>query len=538
MENGKHHAGGEERRNGVISATAIHFLSHVFYLRMVDAVAPSHHPLHVERDGGWLAGRPAPRVRQRLGGARSAIHASRPHPVAGPVNVNRATWGRDPPRRQRWAPDAWSLGAPEKKRGAHSLQVVAFFPCCLAFKSEPIFVRRDEGKMAVEEARRVEEEEEVEQRAWSWGAGTDGQLGTSGLRDELIPQPVSLPSVSLLSCGGAHVIALSSDGTVFTWGRGSSGQLGQGNIVNHCVIPKAVAFPEGFRITSASAGWSHSGFVSDCGRLFTCGDGTFGQLGLGDFSSQCSPIEVSYFASKHVAQIACGMRHSLVLLKGEIQNQVYGFGTCKRGQIGTVDVRTKSVNLPLVIDGFENTEIVSISANGDHSAALSDDGNVYNWGRGFRGSPDAYIPGRLDTALPIKQVALGWNHALMLTDGGEALMLGEHICGFSSDPTKMGSVNFPDGRKGVVLGRVATLNGVKVVDIAAGSEHSVLVTEDGSVKTWGWGEHGQLGLGDSGDHVLPQVVILDQDVANGQVKCKVYCGSGFSFAIKTRNIPM
>lgn len=54
----------------------------------------------------------------------------------------------------------------------------------------------------------------------------------------------------------------------------------------------------------------------DSGRLFTCGDGSFGQLGLGDFSSHCYPVEVSCFASKHVGQIACGMRHSLVLLKG------------------------------------------------------------------------------------------------------------------------------------------------------------------------------------------------------------------------------
>lgn len=54
----------------------------------------------------------------------------------------------------------------------------------------------------------------------------------------------------------------------------------------------------------------------DDGCLFTCGDGSFGQLGHGDSQSHCSPVEVSYFASKHVEQIACGMRHSLVLLKG------------------------------------------------------------------------------------------------------------------------------------------------------------------------------------------------------------------------------
>lgn len=66
-----------------------------------------------------------------------------------------------------------------------------------------------EERATVEAAQRVEDEEE-EQQVWSWGAGTDGQLGTGSLRDEILPQPLSLPSVSLLSCGGAHVIALSS----------------------------------------------------------------------------------------------------------------------------------------------------------------------------------------------------------------------------------------------------------------------------------------------------------------------------------------
>lgn len=61
-------------------------------------------------------------------------------------------------------------------------------------------------------------EDDEQQQVWSWGAGTDGQLATGRLQDEDSPQLIrSLsaygPIVSL-SCGGAHVIALSS-GTLF-----------------------------------------------------------------------------------------------------------------------------------------------------------------------------------------------------------------------------------------------------------------------------------------------------------------------------------
>lgn len=65
-------------------------------------------------------------------------------------------------------------------------------------------------------------------------------------------------------------------------------------------------------------------WISDGGCVFTCGDGSFGQLGHGDYRTHCSPVRVSYFVNKHVEQIACGMRHSLVLLKGNCMfNLVY-----------------------------------------------------------------------------------------------------------------------------------------------------------------------------------------------------------------------
>lgn len=56
--------------------------------------------------------------------------------------------------------------------------------------------------------------------------------------------------------------------------------------------------------------------VVDEGKVYSCGDGSFGQLGHGDFQSRCFPDELLFFSDKYVDQIACGMRHSLALVKG------------------------------------------------------------------------------------------------------------------------------------------------------------------------------------------------------------------------------
>ncbi|KAJ9172144.1 hypothetical protein P3X46_015420 [Hevea brasiliensis] len=394
-----------------------------------------------------------------------------------------------------------------------------------------------EGKEVTKAETEQPEELKLQQRVWSWGAGTDGQLGTGKLEDEHLPQVLHLTPlssaapISTLACGGAHVIVLSSAGKVLTWGRGTSGQLGHGEMLSS-LHPKPVNFLDGYVITNVSAGWSHSGFVSDTGSLLTCGDGSFGQLGHGDYKSHSIPVKVSYFVNRHVERIACGMRHSLVLLKDCSRKQIYGFGSGKRGQLGISKDKVKSISVPQVICGVEGIEIISICANGDHSAALSADGDLYVWGRGFTGTSDVLTPQHLVSPLKFSRVALGWNHALVLTDGGEVFILGGDRHGVLSDLEKINLQKHLDSTH-AVLNSVSGLDGTKVVEIAAGAEHSALLTVDGAIKTWGWGEHGQLGLGNTSDQINPQTVSLGHQAQNQEDALKVYCGSGFTFVLRS-----
>ncbi|KAG2376760.1 Ultraviolet-B receptor UVR8 Protein UV-B RESISTANCE 8 RCC1 domain-containing protein [Vigna angularis] len=377
-----------------------------------------------------------------------------------------------------------------------------------------------------ESEKREKKEEKGEQVVWSWGAGTEGQLGTKIVKDELFPQLLhqpSLSSISSLACGGAHVIALTFAGKVFSWGRGNSGQLGHGEVVSNALFPKAVIW---FSVKSVFffLRFVLLGWFSDSGCVFTCGDGTFGQLGHGDYASHCSPVKLTCFGDQRVAQVACGMRHSLVLLKDCVGNQVYGFGFGKRGQLGVSNDKVKSVSVPRTVTGFEGVEIIGIAANGDHSAAVSVDGHIYTWGRGFKGFEDAHVPHCLNFSLNFIKVALGWNHALALTGEGEVYMLGGNHLGVLSDLQNISppAKHIPVDLREVNLKKVPGLDGMKITDIATGAEHSVI--------TWGWGEHGQLGLGDTCDQISPVTVNLGYD-PNEAESIKVFCGSGFTFAV-------
>lgn len=272
-----------------------------------------------------------------------------------------------------------------------------------------------------------------------------------------------------------------------------------------------------------------------------CGDGSFGQLGTGDNQSRNLPFEVSSFTTKHVEKLAFGMRHSLVLLK---DNSIYGFGSARRGQVGkSVCKNQKLHNIPRLIDGFPNRKIVNLYANGDHSAALDESGQLYIWGRALVGEHDDEQPQAVFPSLSISQVALGWHHALLLS-GGELYTIGayrhqkretpvlENATAHQFNPTASSS-NLHESSSLSNLVKVPSVHGEQVVQIAAGTEHSALVTDKGAVFTWGWGEHGQLGLGDASDQVVPRRVNLGDKSSCSSASLGVYCGSGFTVAVNS-----
>jgi alpha-tubulin suppressor-like RCC1 family protein len=72
----------------------------------------------------------------------------------------------------------------------------------------------------------------------------------------------------------------------------------------------------------------------------------------------------------------------------------------------------------------------------------------------------------------------------------------------------VGSVSWGTGGEGdeAVPRLIEALNHVVVKHVAAGGYHSMVLTRDGDVFTWGWGSHGQLGHGNTGDQLVPKRV--------------------------------
>ncbi|KAF9172847.1 RCC1 domain-containing protein 1 [Mortierella sp. AD010] len=108
--------------------------------------------------------------------------------------------------------------------------------------------------------------------------------------------------------GEAHMLALATDGTLYSWGSGRYGQLGHGNLVS-VSTPKPIESLQGIRIVDAACGASFSVALSD---FYIDGD-------------QSESIDVN------VTRVACGRAHTVVL---DDLGQAWSCGWGKYGQLG------------------------------------------------------------------------------------------------------------------------------------------------------------------------------------------------------------
>lgn len=94
-----------------------------------------------------------------------------------------------------------------------------------------------------------------------------------------------------IECGGYHTACLMQNGELYTWGKGNRGALGTDTSHNQ-FGPIHVKFTEltGPVVTAISCGDNHTACVDEQGRIYTFGANDYGQLGVGSWDDQYSPV--------------------------------------------------------------------------------------------------------------------------------------------------------------------------------------------------------------------------------------------------------
>jgi alpha-tubulin suppressor-like RCC1 family protein len=329
---------------------------------------------------------------------------------------------------------------------------------------------------------------------WDWGYNSTGQLGNGGTSPSQITTPaqVTTPSaVSAVAGGTGHSLMLKTDGTLWVTGSNASGQLGTDYPNQHATPTQILS-----SVTAVAAGPNFSLAVQN-GSVLAWGDNTYGQLGDGTTTRRTAPVTVSGLSN--VVAVAAGQYHSLAVTS---TGAVYAWGYNVYGQVGDGTTTQRNAPVPVqttgTISGHDLTGVKAIAAGYWHSFVLKTDGSIWGWGyNGYGQLGDGTPTTRLN---PVQATGLAGYLAIASESGAQhSLALGPDGTVWAWGYDYYGQVGNggADGNAHPTPTQVSGLEGV--VGVGAGAAHSLAVTSDGSVWSWGYGYYGQLGNGLSGN---------------------------------------
>ncbi|MBA0799453.1 hypothetical protein Gohar_009970, partial [Gossypium harknessii] len=226
-----------------------------------------------------------------------------------------------------------------------------------------------------------------------WGRNQNGQLGLGTTEDSPVPQKIKAfqgISIKMVAAGAEHTAAISKEGALYGWGWGRYGNLGLGDR-NDRLVPQKVSTLNEEKMNIVACGWRHTISVSVIGGLYTYGWSKYGQLGHGDFEDHLVPYKVEALANSSIKQISGGWRHTMALTS---DGKLYGWGWNKFGQVGVgdntdicspVQVKFPNDQAHSCYCCFQILKVVQVSCGWRHTLAITEEQNIFSWGRGTNG---------------------------------------------------------------------------------------------------------------------------------------------------------
>ncbi|OWZ24334.1 hypothetical protein PHMEG_000654 [Phytophthora megakarya] len=316
------------------------------------------------------------------------------------------------------------------------------------------------------------------------GLNKSGQCGNGTFEERvIIATPVRALSGIVINMvaaanGCEHMLAVASDGAVYSWGYNDRGQLGIGSTISKSHTPRMIdSLREKYHITTAAVSYHHSAVVSSNGELLMFGMNDCGQLGLDHTQHQHTPQLIDSLSSQVITKVSCGLYHTIAITSS---GEVYSFGKNDYGQLGLSHARNMKV--PTLVKtslGESDEKIVNVSCGYYHTVTISEKGKLITWGRNDYGqlgigSKDhknsaQYVP--LPLSSKIKTASCGCYHTLILMANGRVMVFGRNNKG----QLGTGSRTLPSADLPLPVPSNSLAND-EVVRIAAGFYSSYILT--------------------------------------------------------------
>jgi len=362
---------------------------------------------------------------------------------------------------------------------------------------------------------------------WSTGANVSGQLGQGNTTPlSTLTQIVGASNWVAVSCGEDHVLALNSDDELFSWGNNDDGQLGNGDTGTDVLSPVEISTSGVWRVIGA--GTKYSMAIGDInipaplplGELFSAGFNSLGQLGTGNQVAsevfiQESSSDVTWVSITSAENANLGIKEDGTL---------WGAGQNFNGNLGLGN--NDVIQEDYIQEVLSDTDWIFVTAGSQHSIALKTDGTLWSTGlnsNGQLGQGDTdplntFTQIESDTDWAVVAASADSTHSLAIKTNGRLYAWGNNNhdqLGLGTGPT--------DEESPVVVGTDLWSS------IGPSQFSSRGIQTDGTLWVWGQNNQLQLGLGATGggDVTVPTQVGVDVDWV------KVAGGTTNSIALKS-----
>jgi alpha-tubulin suppressor-like RCC1 family protein len=261
---------------------------------------------------------------------------------------------------------------------------------------------------------------------WTWGNGSDGQLGNSVTLASSRSTPVTTfaggTNWKQVSAGGSHTAAVKTDGTLWIWGSASNGQLGNASVGAFTISSTPVTtFSGGTNWKQVSAASIHTAAIKTDGTLWIWGNGSFGRLGNSIIAGNISTPVTTFAGGTDWKQVASVVSHTAAI---KTDGTLWTWGNGANGRLGNSLLTDSSTPVTTFAGG---TNWKQVSAGGDHTAAIKTDGTLWTWGLGNNGQlGNANLTNRSTPVTTFaggtnwKQVSAGSRHTVAVQAGTSA----------------------------------------------------------------------------------------------------------------------
>ena len=287
-------------------------------------------------------------------------------------------------------------------------------------------------------------------------------------------QLVAVRGKGLVAAGSEHTLVITGGGGVSCFGRGAHGRLGLGRTEN-THRPTRVLLGTGVTVTHVSAGAEHSMALTRGGRVMVWGGGWYGQLGLGDTTCQPRPMRVPTLHG--VVAIGTGLQHSVA---ATMEGRVYTWGDGRWGALGHGDVGRCYV--PTAVSELASERVIRVDGGSGFTAVLTRDATMFTWGINLHGQlghgdrEDRHVPTPVRHMDRCVDLACGYYHTVAVKSTGSVFTWGYGARGQLGHAVCDDDVDVPTW--------VSELP-ARCVRVAAGEQHTAAVSAAGGLYSWG-----------------------------------------------------